>query len=170
MQIDRESCYDSLKQMTRVFCFMVFCTYHWEFPRGFSSKSRQAKIQTFPISHPIVKLGTRACVPALSSPPHHSCSHLEQLVFLSSVYSARTWSTPYVWQPQELCHLALSLNGARPGSGSSCLIPALGPAWNHRAHRHRRALAYSCHPNSTVVGMGSLSAHRCHPVAAGGVN
>lgn len=170
MQIDRGSCYESLKQMTQVFCFMVFCVYHQEFPRGFSSKSRQAKIQTFLISHPIVKLGTRAPVPELSSPPQHLCSHLEQLVFLRSMYSAHTWSTPYVWQSQERCHLALSPSGAWPGSGSRCLIPAPALAWYHRARRHRRAPASSCCPNSTMVGTGSLSAHRCYPVAARGVN
>lgn len=171
MQIERGSCYDSLKQMTQVFRFTIFCMYHQEFPRCYcSSKSRQAKIQTFLIRHPMVKLGTHAHVPELSSAPRHSCSHLERLVVLSSMYSAHTWSTPYVWQPQELCHLALLPSSARPGSGSSCLIPASGLAWYRRARRHRRAPASPCYPNSSTVGSGSLSAHRCYPVAAGGVN
>lgn len=81
MQIDRGSCYDSLKQMTQVFCFMIFCVYDQEFPRGFSSKSRRAEVQPFLISHPVGKLGTHAHVPELSPPPQHSCPHLEQLVF-----------------------------------------------------------------------------------------
>lgn len=102
MQIDRGSWYHSLKQMTQSFCFMVFRIHHQEFPRGFSSKSRQAKTLDFLVSQPIVKLGTRADVPELSSPPQHTCPHLEQLVFSRSVCSAHTWSMPYVWQPQEL--------------------------------------------------------------------
>lgn len=71
-QIDRGSCYDSLKQMTQVFCLMLFLMYHQEFPRDFSSKSMQTKTQEFPYSHPIVKLGRHAHVPELSSPPQHA--------------------------------------------------------------------------------------------------
>lgn len=81
LQIDWGSCYDSLKQMTQSFCFMSFCMFHQEFPRGFSSKRRQAKMQTFLVSHSTVKLGTSAHVPELCSVPQHRCWHLEQLVF-----------------------------------------------------------------------------------------
>lgn len=72
MWIDRGSCYDSLRQMTQGFCFMVFRNSPPGISRGFSSKSRQAKMQTRLISHPIASC---APVPELSSPPQ-PCRHL----------------------------------------------------------------------------------------------
>lgn len=93
MWIDRGSCYDSLRQMTQGFCFTVFCISPPGISKGFSSRNRQAKIQTCLISHPIVNL---APVPE-SSPPQCSCPHLEQVVFFGSAQCSH-----HVRGPQEL--------------------------------------------------------------------
>lgn len=51
MWIDRGSCDDSLRWMTQGFCFTVFCISPPGISKGLPSKSRQANIETFLISH-----------------------------------------------------------------------------------------------------------------------
>lgn len=124
MWIDRGSCYDSLRQMTQGFCFTVFCISPPGISKGFSCRSRQAKIQTCLISHPIVNL---APVPE-SSPPQHSCPHLEQLVFFGSAQCSH-----HVWGPEELSLGSLAEQCPAWGGADVSSQPQY-----HRACRHRR--------------------------------